>query len=1168
MDVAVAEEPQKKVFRARKTMRASDRQQLESIHRTRESSPKTGDPPNFPTLTSSPSSAPAPDAATPLVNGKHPDNEAAPQGSPQRQGREASSSPSPRPLGAAGSPSLVLSLSFSPSQAEADEGPEPLNPSSPSLSPGPGDPAAALKKAEASRGPPCTAPGLSNGTSEEEEGQGQGEVVRTPSPPAGEERGDTRREAESVGGKAPSPIILLTPLEKEQIQRERESPAQVGSLKPDSEGSVSLPSRRSQNSPGSTSPGAAAPGEDGVGAEGPVAMDTEPAGSGDRPSPPAAGSKAKEPRSPEPGAAQPDSSGIVPILEKLAPAHLSSPTPPLLPSSSSSSPPPSDGAPSPLPVSDPEPSEGFLVLSEEEEGPADREAAAPGKQAGEEEEGGRAEPGEQPMDTEPDPAGSPAPRPSPPEDAEPASQRKRQLSGDGGAEGGAPAGRGKEPPKRPRLLQEEEYEAQLEVKISARDALSAKLEKAVQRIIAEQLKLVQWSMFEQSLEQLRDRVEKMDCSKRHEQSLNTLQAKYARLAKKWGAANQAREDARKTQEAASAGTPSAAPSAAYRSSTTVRTMLDSRRAEPPGQTPVPPAAGGAPQPVQIKAVAQPAAASVVNTVVTPVLSIISTAASTGPTSTSVSAPAPLGQPGGLTLKAAPLTAGVTTSVASSSTPGAAPQPISIQPLLIQLPLSVAAAPQGALVSSPAPGIELIPVSAAPVALAGGAPHAKTTPAKSAAAPVAAAAAASGLQKSGSPLAPQMAIARAALYGSAGVVGASSAPASRAALPSLAPGPDGGGTVTVVGVTSSTPSARAPGGGPGATARPDTQATNRAPDSTTRALPQAGRPSSSGAVIDLTEDDDDVQVTGVKKAPVQAQSPSSTSTSSSSSQQPLGQRAPPPPAPVAPAPTATPQTQAGTTTMHVLPTTQTTVNVLQRPQNPISCRPLAPRATSFPSQIVYTSVPMNTGAPRSLAGSTQSQGITGSNRQASPQTTGMPVRSGTQYAVSGPQLTVHHRPSQDPSSTRPAAAPPSSCPPPPLPVHPAPLPSPPPPPGRLPPEAASTSPPQKPQLKLARVQSQNGIVLSWSVTEVDRSCAAVDSYHLYAYHEEPAPAAPPSQWKKIGEVKALPLPMACTLTQFVSGSKYYFAVRARDVYGRFGPFCDPQSTDVIAAASSS
>ncbi|MBN3312678.1 MCAF1 protein, partial [Atractosteus spatula] len=791
MDVAVAEEPQKKVFRARKTMRASDRQQLESIHRTRESSPKTGDAPNFPTLTSSPSSAPAPDAATPLVNGKHPDNEAAPQlaGSPQLQGREANSSPSPRPLGEAGSPSLVLSLSFSPSQAEVDEGPEPLNPSSPSLSPGLGDPAAALKKAEASRGPPYLAPGLSNGTNEE----GQGEGVRTPSPPAGEERGDTRREAESVGGKAPSPIILLTPLEKEQIQRERESTAQVGSLKLDSEGSVSLPSRRSQNSPGSTSPAAAAPGEDGAGQE-------RGEGTGRR------------------------------------------------------------------------------------EGP---EALSLGAQA-------------------------------------PVGEDRRGERGQG-------AGRGQ---------RRSHWERRLQC-----DPLRA----------------------------------------------------------------------------ASAGTPSATPSAVYRSSTTVRTLLDSRRAELPSQTPVAPAAGGAPQPVQIKAVAQPAAASVVNTVVTPVLSIISTAASTGPTSTSVSAPAPLGQPGGLTLKATPLPAGVTTSVASSSTPGAAPQPISIQPLLIQLPLSVAAAPPGAL------GLTVRLSEKPPVK---------------------------------------------ALY------------------------------------------------------EMDTQPTNRAADSTTRALPQAGRPSSSGAVIDLTEDDDDVQVTGVKKAPVQAQSPSSTSTSSSS-QQPLGQRAPPPPAPVAPAPAATPQTQAGTTTMHVLPTS-------------------------------------------------------------------MPVRSGTQYAVSGPQLTVHHRPSQSPAQppdgTRPvlestpalsgAAGPSrtfrdlfrshSSL------VFPT---------GESSPRSPAVrsgagvrAGPPCVRLRSAfphsgqRVQFEFSlsIVLSWSVTEVDRSCAAVDSYHLYAYHEEPAPApaAPPSQWKKIGEVKALPLPMACTLTQFVSGSKYYFAVRARDVYGRFGPFCDPQSTDVIAAAGSS
>ncbi|ELV10132.1 Activating transcription factor 7-interacting protein 1 [Tupaia chinensis] len=171
----------------------------------------------------------------------------------------------------------------------------------------------------------------------------------------------------------------------------------------------------------------------------------------------------------------------------------------------------------------------------------------------------------------------------------------------------------------------------------------------------------------------------------------------------------------------------------------------------------------------------------------------------------------------------------------------------------------------------------------------------------------------------------------------------------------------------------------------------------------------------------------------------------------------------------------------------------------------------------------------------------------------PQTTTYVVNNGLTLGSTGPQLTVHHRPPQVHTE-------------PPRPVHPAPLPEAPQP-QRLPPEAASTSLPQKPHLKLARVQSQNGIVLSWSVLEVDRSCATVDSYHLYAYHEEPS-ATVPSQWKKIGEVKALPLPMACTLTQFVSGSKYYFAVRAKDIYGRFGPFCDPQSTDVISSSQSS
>ena len=44
-------------------------------------------------------------------------------------------------------------------------------------------------------------------------------------------------------------------------------------------------------------------------------------------------------------------------------------------------------------------------------------------------------------------------------------------------------------------------------------------------------------------------------------------------------------------------------------------------------------------------------------------------------------------------------------------------------------------------------------------------------------------------------------------------------------------------------------------------------------------------------------------------------------------------------------------------------------------------------------------------------------------------------------------------------------------------------------------------------------------------------ADIASYQLYAYQEgsmQPSPAL----WKKVGDVKALPLPMACTLTQVI------------------------------------
>ena len=98
-------------------------------------------------------------------------------------------------------------------------------------------------------------------------------------------------------------------------------------------------------------------------------------------------------------------------------------------------------------------------------------------------------------------------------------------------------------------------------------------------------------------------------------------------------------------------------------------------------------------------------------------------------------------------------------------------------------------------------------------------------------------------------------------------------------------------------------------------------------------------------------------------------------------------------------------------------------------------------------------------------------------------------------------------------------------------------------------------PPRPTLKISRLKS--GIVLSWNMDVIPTEHAAVASYQIYAYQEGSA-AAQSGLWKKVGDVKALPLPMACTLTQFTKGNKYHFAVRAQDVHTRVGTYSEPQS----------
>lgn len=108
-----------------------------------------------------------------------------------------------------------------------------------------------------------------------------------------------------------------------------------------------------------------------------------------------------------------------------------------------------------------------------------------------------------------------------------------------------------------------------------------------------------------------------------------------------------------------------------------------------------------------------------------------------------------------------------------------------------------------------------------------------------------------------------------------------------------------------------------------------------------------------------------------------------------------------------------------------------------------------------------------------------------------------------------------------------------------------------------PDTQMLKPPQKPELRLAQVQNPKGIALSWNITHADPSCAAAQVYCLYVHQENTNHSK--KLWKKIGEIKALPLPMACTLTQFIDDATYSFVLRAKDACGRFGPLCDIQST---------
>lgn len=94
------------------------------------------------------------------------------------------------------------------------------------------------------------------------------------------------------------------------------------------------------------------------------------------------------------------------------------------------------------------------------------------------------------------------------------------------------------------------------------------------------------------------------------------------------------------------------------------------------------------------------------------------------------------------------------------------------------------------------------------------------------------------------------------------------------------------------------------------------------------------------------------------------------------------------------------------------------------------------------------------------------------------------------------------------------------------------------------------------MKLARIGRAREIGIAWNVDVKDPHVAEMDCYYIYVANEQKNGTF--SAWKCLGVIKAMPLPMACKVSDCKGDKRLCFIVVGKDIFGRYGPYSDVHS----------